>query len=135
MTVGFGVLMALIVIGVAVFFVTRSVGSATRGGRAVTDPQEDHLRYVVPSGQDPPVLLAALGGEGYDAATELVDGHHQVVVRCPAGRDAERAHVRAVIGSAHSTGLEGENFDPGDVVFADEHPGTRSGTLRENGRS
>ncbi len=133
MTVGFGVLTALIVLGVAVFFVVRSVGSATRGGRAVVDSGEDHLRYVVPAGQDPPILLSALDRAGYDAAVEVVDGHRQVVVRCPAGSDAERARVRSVIGSTHSTGLEGEDFHPGEVVFVDEHRAERPGA-RENDR-
>ncbi len=120
MTVGVAVLVVLIGLGIAGFVVVRSVNRATHRGGEMTGPPEEELRYVVPTGQDPAVLLAALHADGYDAVTVLEHGRHVVVVSCPAGADRDRAHVRAVIRAAAQTSLEGEQFDPGRVEFEDE---------------
>jgi hypothetical protein len=98
----------------------RSVLSATHEGEEVLDPREEQLRYRMPAGQDPVVLLTALRQDGYDAVTVMEGGHHVVVVSCPAGPDRDRGHVRSVIRSAAQTSPEGHEFDPGEVVFEDE---------------
>lgn len=98
----------------------RTVLAATHAGEQVLDPVEDQLRYQVPVGQDPVVLVAALGRDGYDAVTVMEGGHHHVVITCPAGPDRDRAHVRAIIRSASQTSPEGNQFSPGEVRFEDE---------------
>jgi hypothetical protein len=79
-----------------------------------------HLDYVVPAGQDPAVVLAALAAEGYDATTD--PGQANLVhTRCPSGPERERARVRATIQSVHTTAIDaGAPFDPGPVRFQDE---------------
>ena len=133
MTVGFGVLTALIVLGVAVFFVVRSVGSATRGGRAVVTRVRTTCATRTPAGQDPPILLSApRPGWGTTRRSRSWTDTARSWSAAP-WSDAERARVRSVIGSTHSTGLEGKDFHPGEVVFVDEHRAERPGA-RENDR-
>jgi hypothetical protein len=79
------------------------------------------LDYVVPTGQDPTLILAALSSEGYDAAPD--PGQTQLVhIACPAGQERVRAHVRATIAGVHRTGVDDTeaHFDPGTVRFVDE---------------
>lgn len=117
------------VVGILVIAVVAYIAFIVLGARASaaadqSDPAEaprtEVLRYDVPDGQDPVVVVSALRKAGYDPATDLVEGSTTVVVPCPAGVDRERAHVREVIAGASETTLEGPEFDPGRVTFEDE---------------
>jgi len=81
---------------------------------------EPLLDYVVPAGQDPAVVLAALAAERYDASTD--PGQANLIhIACPGGADRERARVRATIEAVHTTAIDaGAPFDPGPVRFQDE---------------
>ncbi|HEX6517289.1 MAG TPA: hypothetical protein VF049_17120 [Nocardioidaceae bacterium] len=109
----------IIVVLAVVFFGILTVKTGRAGGEAV-DPRSEQLRYPVPDGQDPAVLLSALGQAGYKAAADTVEGKPYVVVECPAGRERERAHVRQAIRDAGSTSMEGPAFEPREVTFDDE---------------
>jgi hypothetical protein len=78
------------------------------------------LRYRVPVGQDPVVVVAALHREGYDAVAEQVPEGYDVVVACPEGRDRHRARVRATIQHTDAGNVEGDTYDVPPVAFADE---------------
>ena len=79
------------------------------------------LEYVMPPGQDPAVLAAALKKEGYTAVGETLTGAAPtVLVDVPRGRDSERAHVRAVIKNLRTTGFEGAPLEVDEVTFEDE---------------
>ena len=81
---------------------------------------EPTLDYRVPDGQDPTTVVVALGRDGFQATADPRDTQ-LVHVACPAGPDRERARVRAVIASVHTTGIDsGAPFVPGDVRFDDE---------------
>jgi hypothetical protein len=84
-------------------------------------PGTETLHYRVPDGQDPAVLIAALSHAGYTSALDEAHGDAYVAVDCPAGRDRERARVRAVIGDADGTSLEGPEFTPDAITFDDEN--------------
>jgi hypothetical protein len=78
------------------------------------------LEYLVPAGQDPVVVLTALGKEGYTASADHTQ-RQLLRIACPLGTDKERPRVRSVIGSVHTTALDtGMPMDPGPVRFVDE---------------
>lgn len=84
------------------------------------DPGVETLRYRIPDAQDPAVLITALDRAGYTASLDDERAEKHLVVACPAGRDRERARVRALIGDADETSLEGPEFQTGKVAFEDE---------------
>jgi hypothetical protein len=111
----------LALVGFAVVAIT--AGSSGGGGverdhEGAEEPET--LRYRVPVGQDPVVVVAALRQEGYDASAEPVPEGHDVVVPCPGGRDLHRPRVRATIQHADVTNPEGDPYDVPPVTFADE---------------
>jgi hypothetical protein len=115
------IVIILIVLGVVVYMLS---GAAAFKTMKAADNDEaagvDTLRYHVPTGQDPTVLLAALQEAGYVVSPDLDNGEHVVTIACPQGREQERPKVRAVIGRANSTTLEGPEFDLDTVTFDDE---------------
>lgn len=94
------------------------------GRRQVSDdlaaPATSTIDYLVPAMQDPAVLITALDAEGFTATTDPAQTH-LVHVACPAGPDRERAHIRSVIASVHTTAIDsGAPFDAEAVRFVDE---------------
>jgi len=123
MALGVAIVIGIIVLGVLLVIALGGLGASAGRRKTVLDPREEQLRYHVPVGQDAAVLVAALKKDGYEAVGDLVEGREYIEIACPAGRDRERAHVRAIIANTHRTSLEsGRNeFDPGRVVFEDEN--------------
>lgn len=78
------------------------------------------LKYVVPTGEDPVVVLAALQRAGYTAGVDSHSAHQVVVVKCPDGQDRARAQVRAVIESAGVTAPKVDTRRHAEVRFSDE---------------
>jgi hypothetical protein len=89
---------------------------------AVADPASPTLRYHVPEGQDPAVLLTALERDGWTATTTSDNaGLQDVLVTLPEDSQAERARVRAAITRVRAVNMEGDqaaSLPP--VRFADE---------------
>lgn len=123
MALGVAIVIGIIVLGVLLVIALGGLGASASRRKTVLDPREEHLRYHVPVGQDAAVLVAALKKDGYEAAGDLVEGREYIEVACPAGRDRERAHVRAIIANTHRTSFYGsrDEFEPGPVVFEDEN--------------
>ena len=71
---------------------------------------EDQLRYRVPNGQDPAVVIAELTKDGFDSTTETIGGFHQVAISCPPGSGGREA-AREAITRANRT----SNFDGGPI--------------------
>jgi len=112
---------ALVVVAiVAITGSLNAAGKTQRDHEVVAEPTTDTLRYRVPVGQDPAVVLAALSQEGYDAVAEQVPEGHDVVVACPEGRNRHRARIRATIQYANASDAEGDPYDVPPVAFADE---------------
>lgn len=78
------------------------------------------LEYVVPTGEDPVVVLAALQRAGYTACVDSHGAHQLVLVKCPDGVAPSRAKVRAVIESAGVTTPKVEARTHAAVQFRDE---------------
>ena len=79
------------------------------------------LVYLMPVGQDPAVLIAALHHAGFQSTTDSRDGHSRLLVDCPGGREHDRDQVREVIEHAHIAGSDGVAFSGArGVRFEDE---------------
>ena len=123
------IIIVLVVLGVVAFGLKRS-------GRAAQE-QVDHLsssprtlRYTVPAGQDPAVVLAALHEAGYTAAQDPSDtglgGGTDVLIDREDGVP-DRESVRTVLDGVRVGNLEGDpapdtgiGTDRGTARFADE---------------
>jgi len=115
----FFVLAAVLVIG----YSARTTGKVAKKAEAQDspgDPQVETLRYRVPDGQDPTVLIGALDHAGYTADVAPEEGTKYLVIGCPGGRDRERARVRNILAENHMASIEGPSFSPGKVTFEDE---------------
>jgi hypothetical protein len=78
------------------------------------------LEYVVPTGEDPVVVLAAVQRAGYTACVDSHGAHQLVLVKCPGGVGPERAKVRSVIESAGVATPKVEVRAHAAVQFRDE---------------
>lgn len=79
-------------------------------------PTTHTLAYVVPDGQDPAVLIGALGGAGFVSRAEMEGGEEELLVAC---EDTDRDRVRHILEEA-SPRPEGARTSVGHVRFADE---------------
>jgi hypothetical protein len=92
----------------------------TRRADELARPDSSTLDYVVPTGQDPVVVLNVLSAQGFEATTDPGDTHF-LHISCPAGPERDRAQVRAIIETADRTSIDsGAPVDPGAVRFVDE---------------
>ena len=124
MAISGAILVGIIILAIVGFVViTRVTVKMSNTAGSAEDPRVESLYYPVPHGQDPVVLVAAMKDAGYESSADTKEGQIYLVVNTPAGRDRERPKVRQMIASASHTSLEGPEFDPGRVVFADEQQG------------
>ncbi|HET8559912.1 MAG TPA: hypothetical protein VFL69_05295 [Marmoricola sp.] len=130
MAAGLIVIVALVVAAIIIVVVTllsggRFLGRQGRVQEEAKTSSVDMLRYRVPEGQDPAVVLAALQKEGFEAIPDLQgSGSTQdVLIPCEGGVDRHRAHVRSVIQSTDRINIEGDRTQIPRVRFADEVPG------------
>lgn len=101
----------------------RGAGFVRRHNEVHEELQSDQtptLEYVVPTGQDPSVILSALGRGGFTATSESTHPHQRILIACPAGVERQREEVRSVIESASVTTPEDGVPMRVDVRFSDE---------------
>lgn len=118
----------LVVVVLGLLIVAAVMRSARRQGerteelrRAEHESDLEMLRYHVPQGHDPAVVLAALHREGFEAIPDTEDAHrNDILIPCQEGADRHREHVRAVIGDVDRINFEGDRAPVGAVRFADE---------------
>jgi len=114
-------LVLAVVVGIA--YSARATGKVAKKAEqqaSPADPRVETLRYLVPDGQDPTVLISALEPEGYTADLEVAGAGRYLVVACPAGRDRERARVRHILAEHAMASLEGPPIKAGKITFEDE---------------
>ena len=118
----------LIPIAVILFAVIAGVIALKRlssrdGARAsqLREIKRETLRYVVPRGQDPAAVVAALQRAGYDAMPDAkgIDPG-EILIGGSAGEAPDREAVRRVLADANAN-MEGQDMPEQPVVrFADE---------------
>ena len=115
------ILLALVVIALVVLYMVREqVRRRAWVEEELHDDRVPTLEYAVPQGQDPMVIINALQRDGYDAMSDTHGGAQVVMIRCPAGVERERAHVRSLIESANVTSEDDGMPLRTDVRFTDE---------------
>lgn len=110
------VLGVVALVGLALFLGSWARDEARLEAR-LHEPGAHTLAYVVPNGQDPAVLMAALAGAGFTAIVDLYGGRERLLVEC--GED-DRARVREVIEHVDRGGIDGPEMHVGHVSFEDE---------------
>jgi hypothetical protein len=116
------VLAVVVVVVIALVVAGRWASRRQRIDDELAAPSTATIDYLVPDVQDPAVVVAALQAEGFTATVDPVRTR-LVHVSCPAGPDGDRAHIRSVIASVHTTSIDaGAPFDAGGVRFIDEQP-------------
>jgi hypothetical protein len=87
--------------------------------RQLHDPDTPTLEYVVPTGQDPATILAALERAGYTASVDPHHTHQHVLVGCPGGIAEQRTRVRGLLATA-TVSAPGSLTRLAEVRFVDE---------------
>lgn len=117
------VVLAMVLVGLIVVGVVVSLGLRTWTlGQARTEahllsPDTHTVGYVVPEGQDPAVLMAAVTGADYTAMVDTTGGTERLLVECEAHA---RDELRRVLESVHSPAWDGSDARVEHVVFDDE---------------
>ena len=117
------VVLAMLLVGLVVAAVVVSMALRTWTlERALTEarllsPGAHTVGYVVPSGQDPAVLMAAVAGAGHTSMVDTSSGTERLLIEC---EDSARWEVRRALASVHSPGWDGSDMRVEHVVFDDE---------------
>ena len=121
------VLLIAAVAAVVVAYFVFGAGAVKSGKAGVVDPggeelHQSHLRYVVPTGQDPAVLISALNRAGFTAAEDMsaTAADRTIAVAEP----ADRERVREVLANSPESAIDTPvTQEPRVVRFVDEHRG------------
>jgi hypothetical protein len=109
--------LAMVVAGALVLRKSRRwVFDAEATEARLRDPGTHKLTYLVPDGQDPAPLMAALAHAGFTTATDTHGGLERLLVAC---EEADRAQVRNVLEGASTVGSGGTRITA-HVHFEDE---------------
>jgi hypothetical protein len=120
MVVGAGmVLIGILVVGLLVFVWLRSYGREEAATEAsFRSPDMHKVAYLVPEGQDPAVLMAALTHAGFRSVTSTEGGDERLLVEC---EERDRDRVRGIIEDVDRAGPHGPGIPVvGHVRFEDE---------------
>lgn len=110
----------LVVLGFVFGRSGRSLAAQAQHADHLSD-EVDTLDYVVPEGQDPAVVVAALSVNGFDAAPGHEGGRQLVHINCGPDNASAREQAREVIAGIGTTSLDaGVPIDNTPVRFADE---------------
>jgi hypothetical protein len=118
------VLLVLIVLVVGVVAVRRFSRDAVHESDRLQSSRRPTLRYLVPPGQDPAAVLAALLAAGYDASPDSEPGPSSpmVIIGSRTGGPPDREAVRATLAEVPGSTVNPEESLPVDasVRFTDE---------------
>jgi hypothetical protein len=108
----------LLVLAVLVALALRSWGREEARMEALIESPETHtVSYVVPDGQDPAIVAAALHEAGFPARAHLEGGFEVLRIACA---EQERDTVRSVIEHVDRTGFDGAPMHIAHARFVDE---------------
>jgi hypothetical protein len=118
----FVVILLLVAVVVAVLVWTRrTVREHDEVHEAIDSPEVPSLRYQVPPGQDPAVVLAALRSAGYTAtADDRGLGDKALLITGPDGDEPDREAVREVLAGESKLNFEDDKTYISNPQFDDE---------------
>lgn len=122
------VILVIIAIVLGVLAMKRFTRAEVRRSDRLQNADRPTLRYQVPPGQDPAVVITALRRAGYNASPDSEPGPSSpvVIVGAPDGGEPDREAVRATLTLANGTNIvpeESGDAERGRVLFEDEYPG------------
>ncbi len=123
MEIGIGIILLLVIAAIAWPFLTGRAGRKAAQAAERNEPgalTTETVRYRVPDGQDPLVLMSALERAGFTTALDEVAAEKILAIACPHGRDQDRDRIRSVLEDADRSSLEGPQVRTGRVAFEDE---------------
>lgn len=107
-----------LVVGVAVIAALTSWGRDEAATEARLHSPDTHtVAYVVPDGQDPAVLMAALTHAGFVSIADIVGGTERLLVEC---EESDRGQVRSILEQVERRRMDGSRLPAGHVSFEDE---------------
>jgi hypothetical protein len=122
MYTAFVVVVIIIVLAIIVMAAVRFVHRQAAHQDDAKSAPEEMLRYHVPEGQDPAIVVAALQKEGFRAIPDVqgAGASHDVLIPCSEDVERHRAHVRSIIQGTEQINFEGDQRQIPQVKFADE---------------
>jgi hypothetical protein len=117
-TIVFWVVIGLLLLGAVAFLFSVLIRPEQQQEEVVHQYGARTLTYLVPTGQDPAELVAALHQAGFTAVAEPRHGYEvlEVVYR----DEHDRATVRTVLEHAHRSGFDSPENPVGAISFEDE---------------
>jgi hypothetical protein len=114
------VLMVLVVLVAGAWAATRFTRAEREHSDRLQNADRPTLRYLVPPGQDPAVVLTELRAAGYDASADSEPGPSSpiVIVGTRSGGAPDREELRAFLSRIRRV-----NVDPGSEPETDVAPG------------
>ena len=111
------VILLVVVLVLAVLAVKRFSAREVQHSDRLQRDDRTTLRYEVPAGQDPAVVLAGLRQAGYDASADSEPGPSSpiVIIGARGGGDPDREAVRRTL-----TDLDGSNVVPDESAPAQQ---------------
>jgi hypothetical protein len=116
--IAFWAVVGLVLLGTVAFVFSVLIRPEKEQEEVVHQPGVHTLSYVVPTGQDPAELVAALHQAGFTAVAEPRHGFEVLEVVIHDERD--RARVREVLEHAHRAGFDSPEIPVGAISFEDE---------------
>lgn len=122
------VLLLILALVLGVLAVKRFSRAEVERSNLLQNADTPTLRYQVPPGQDPAVVINTLRRAGYNASPDSEPGPSSpiVIVGSPDGGAPDREAVRATLVLASGTNVvpdESGEVERGRVLFEDEYPG------------
>jgi hypothetical protein len=122
------VILALVVVVLGVIAMKRFSREEIQQSDRLQNADRPTLRYQIPPGQDPALVLNALHRAGYDASpdSEPVPSSPIVIIGESDGDEPDREAVRATLVQVDGSNINPEDsgaVERGRVLFADEKPG------------
>src|SRR4051812_9060936 len=93
----FWALLVVLVLGGAYLMLRRRTDAMAARERDLERPETETLRYTLPPGQDPAIVLAALQRGGFAALSPATSGAPHVIIECPQGREQAREPARKLL--------------------------------------
>ena len=117
-TIVFWVVVGLLLLGGVAFLFSVLIRPEQEQEEVVHQHGLRTLTYLIPTGQDPAELVAALHQAGFTAVADLQHGYEVLEVVYHDERD--RARVREVLTHAHRSGFDSPEIPVGAISFEDE---------------
>lgn len=107
----------IIAAGVILFGLRTWTLEEGRAEARLRSPEAHKLVYVVPDGQDPALVMAALIHAGFTSVVAIEEGIEQLLIEC---EETDRAQVRDLIQRVSRADAQAHGLPAHEIRFEDE---------------